>query len=117
MFADLRGPRDTGQATRGVAGVCVRPAADLVIAQPAFGRVMHPLVPRADSVAVCNTGLLRSLLAPAVVDGFPEHLVAPLERAGFAVDTYLQVVGKWPEGNGSTIYHDALAQARTGGAP
>ena len=92
--------------------MCVlRPAADLVIAQPAFGRVMRSVVPRADSVAVCNTGLLRSLLAPAVVDGFAEHLVAPLERAGFAVDTYLQVVGKWPEGNGSTIYHDALAQA------
>ena len=57
------------------------------------------------SVAVCNTGLMRTMLASAVVDGFAEHLVSPLEKAGFLVDTYLQVVGVWPpEGSRESLF-------------
>ena len=66
------------------------------------------------SVAVCNTGLMRSLLAPVVVDSFTEHLVSPLETAGFVVDTYLQVVGVgWPaEGSHeSTFIQTAMTNA------
>ena len=62
------------------------------------------------SVAVCVTGLVRSLLAPVVVDSYAKHLVKPLERDGFQVDTYISVVGVWRPDNESLL-HNALLRA------
>ena len=56
-------------------------------------------MPAEPAVATCVTGLLRSALHPAVSASYATHVVAPVERAGYRVDTHMHVVGSWEHAN------------------
>ena len=49
-----------------------------------------------DAAAVCVTGLLRSVLVPAVSHSFAAHVVHPLQQSRLTVDTFVHAVGHWP---------------------
>jgi hypothetical protein len=71
-------------------------------------------MPAEPAVATCVTGLLRSALHPAVSASYATHVVAPVERAGYRVDTHMHVVGSWEHAN-TTLLRASLAAAYGGG--
>ena len=50
---------------------------------------------QSEGVGVCITGLLRSLLHPAVRGSYARRVVTPLRAAGHTVDTFIVLVADW----------------------